>query len=181
MKVILDLCGGSGAWSASYVEAGYDVRIIDPASGGPDVRVLEALPCPVYGVLCAPPCTHLSGSGARWWAGKGEEALFEAMGVVDACLRVVTVSRPVFWALENPVGRLRRFLGDPRLIFDPCDYGDPWTKKTLLWGDFNLPVRSWVEPVQGSKMHLLGPSPERAALRSVTPAGFAKAFFLANP
>ena len=37
-----------------------------------------------------------------------------------------------------------------------------------------------IEPTQGSKMHLLPPSPDRAALRSVTPAGFAKAFFEAN-
>ena len=180
-RVILDLCGGSGAWSAPYASAGYDVRIVDPVRGGVDVRVLEKLPGPVRGVLCAPPCTHLSGSGARWWAGKGQEALLEAMSVVDACLRVVVVSRPVWWALENPVGRLRRFLGSPRLLFDPCDYGDPWTKKTLLWGNFSAPAKARVEPVEGSKMHLMGPSPERAALRSVTPSGFARAFFAANP
>jgi len=27
-KIILDLCGGTGAWSAPYKEAGYDVRVI---------------------------------------------------------------------------------------------------------------------------------------------------------
>lgn len=27
-KIILDLCGGTGAWSRPYTEAGYDVRII---------------------------------------------------------------------------------------------------------------------------------------------------------
>lgn len=27
-KVILDLCGGTGAWSKPYKEAGYDVRVI---------------------------------------------------------------------------------------------------------------------------------------------------------
>ena len=27
-KIILDLCGGSGAWSAPYKAAGYDVRLI---------------------------------------------------------------------------------------------------------------------------------------------------------
>jgi hypothetical protein len=30
-------------------------------------------------------------------------------------------------------------------------------------------------------MHFLPPSEDRAALRSVTPAGFAKAFYEANP
>jgi hypothetical protein len=38
-----------------------------------------------------------------------------------------------------------------------------------------------VEAVEGSKMHRLPPSPDRAALRSVTPGGFARAFFEANP
>ena len=27
-KIILDLCGGTGAWSKPYKEAGYDVKII---------------------------------------------------------------------------------------------------------------------------------------------------------
>jgi ubiquinone/menaquinone biosynthesis C-methylase UbiE len=28
-KVILDLCGGSGAWSKPYKDAGYDVRVLE--------------------------------------------------------------------------------------------------------------------------------------------------------
>ena len=27
-KIILDLCGGTGAWSKPYADAGYDVRVI---------------------------------------------------------------------------------------------------------------------------------------------------------
>ena len=27
-KIILDLCGGTGAWSKPYKDAGYDVQII---------------------------------------------------------------------------------------------------------------------------------------------------------
>ena len=27
-KIILDLCGGTGAWSAPYKNHGYDVRLI---------------------------------------------------------------------------------------------------------------------------------------------------------
>lgn len=38
-----------------------------------------------------------------------------------------------------------------------------------------------VEATEGSKMHLLPPSPDRAAKRSETPMGFARAFFEANP
>ena len=38
-----------------------------------------------------------------------------------------------------------------------------------------------VAATAGSKMWRLPPSEDRAALRSVTPAGFARAFFEANP
>ena len=183
--MILDLCSGSGAWSQPYADAGYRVIRVDLTglSGAmiPDVRLLQVVDLPVYGILAAPPCTDLSVSGARWWERKGPRALFDALAIADACLRAVALCKPVFWALENPVGRLRRFYGDPRLIFDPCDYGDPYTKKTLLWGDFFIPAQSPVDPVEGSKMHLLPPSPGRAAARSKTPPGFARAFFEANP
>ena len=104
-------------------------------------------------------------------------------------MRMVAIYKPVFWALENPVGRLRRYLGPPRLIFNPCDYGDEYTKKTCLWGEFNMPVKNPVEPVmyerggkKGSWMwaNLGGKSERTKELRSITPLGFAKAFYEAN-
>jgi hypothetical protein len=177
-KIILDLCGGTGAWSKPYADAGYDVRLITLPEH--DVR-LYAPPPKVHGVLAAPPCTHLAVSGARWWKEKGERALLDALATVDACLRIVVITRPWWWALENPVGRLRHFLGDPELIFNPCDYGDPYTKRTLLWGDFDIPDKNEVTPTAGSKIHLYPPSKDRAKLRSITPPGFARAFFEANP
>jgi hypothetical protein len=180
MLTVLDLCGGSGAWSQPYVDAGYDVLRIDIKSGH-DVRRFPALPHPVRGVLAAPPCTEFASSGARWWDGKGEQALTDALAVVDACMRVILVHNPLWWAIENPVGRLRNWLGEPRMSFDPADYGDPYTKKTLLWGRFERPAKRPVPAFQGSMMHRLPPGPDRAALRSVTPAGFARAFFEANP
>jgi hypothetical protein len=71
------------------------------------------------------------------------------------------------------------------MYFDPCDYGDPYTKKTCLWGSFNRPKQNRVEPQrvcsQGSWLMKLGGSSERTKeLRSVTPPGFAQAFFEAN-
>jgi hypothetical protein len=101
--------------------------------------------------------------------------------VVSACLRLVVACRPAWWALENPIGRLRRWLGPPAFCFDPTDYGDPWTKRTLLWGHFKPPL-SWSVPVAGDdRIHRMGPGPERSARRSVLSPGFARAFFEANP
>jgi hypothetical protein len=182
IPVILDLCGGTGGWSKPYRDAGYDVVTIDPLVDGRDVRLVERSDMPtIHGILAAPPCTHLAGSGARWWSSKGDAALLDSLSIVDACLRMVVLHRPVWWALENPVGRLTTYLGKPQHIFNPCDYGDPYTKRTCLWGDFAEPVRSPVEPTEGSKMHKLPPSPDRWRLRSATPPGFAAAFFDANP
>jgi len=68
------------------------------------------------------------------------------------------------------------------------DYGDPYTKKTGLWGRFTPPLPlfiggDWrVEPVEGSKMLRYGGNSERTKeQRSETPEGFAQAFFMANP
>jgi hypothetical protein len=51
-RIILDLCGGTGAWSNPYLQASYDVRVITL----PDQDVLTYLPPEkVWGILAAPP------------------------------------------------------------------------------------------------------------------------------
>ena len=186
-KIIIDLCWGTGAWSEPYRQAGYTVIGIDLPI---DVRTWEGyMNIYPYGILAAPPCTHLAGSGARWWKGKGDQTLVEAMSVVDACIRIINYCKArgerdgkplIFHALENPVGRLVRYIGKPVMYFNPCDYGDPWTKKTCLWGEFNIPVKTQVAPVGKNPIWNMPPSPDRAKLRSITPPGFAKAFFKVN-
>jgi hypothetical protein len=173
--VILDLCAGSGNWSKPYKKAGYDVRRIDLPT---DVRLVEH-PGEVHGILAAPPCTVFANSGARW--PRCSHDYIEALSIVDACLRLVTITQPEWWALENPVGKLVRWLGKPTIYFDPCDFGDPYTKRTALWGQFTEPKKSPVDPAGKSPIHWMPPGPKRAAKRSLTPPGFAQAFFEANP
>jgi hypothetical protein len=181
LGLILSLFDASGVWSEPYREAGYEVEQID-LSLGRDVRLLELPSCRVHGILSAPPCTVFANSGARWE--RTDEELAQALSLVDAVFRLVHVCRPTWWVLENPVGKLPRWIGLPRMSFDPCDYGDPYTKRTCLWGEFSEPrklLRTAVAPVEGSKMHRLPPGPERTALRSTTPPGFARAFYESNP
>lgn len=148
---------------------------------------MEYIDRPVHGILCAPDCNAFAGSGAQYWPAKDADGrTLEGLALVDACLRAVAIYRPYWWALENPVGRLRRWLGPPRFSFDPCDFGDPYTKKTLLWGNFSIPKKQPVEPIrscsQGSWLQLLGGKSEKTkTLRSATPLGFARAFRKANP
>lgn len=177
-KIILDLCGGTGAWSKPYRDNGYDVRVITLPED--DVRSYKIPDDDIYGILAAPPCTHLAVSGARWWKQKGKAALEEALSIVNACVRIVRIGRPMFWCLENPVGRLPRYLGKPVMYFNPCDYGDPYTKKTCLWGKFNIPRKNPIKPVGKNPIHYCPPGPKRQEYRSITPAGFTQAFYKAN-
>ncbi len=196
-KVILDLCGGTGAWSKPYADAGYDVRLVTLPDQ--DVR-LYSPPKNVYGVLAAPPCTMFAISGNRWK--RTDAQMIDALSIVDACLRIIHVSKPEFWALENPVGKLRHYIGKWKYTFQPYEYGDPWTKRTCVWGDNYKPPQNPVAPVglwtggtPSGKLgivdhpeylppdwvHKLPPSADRATMRAITPPGFAHAFFKANP
>ena len=201
-KIILDLCGGTGSWSKPYRDNGYDVRIIDPQEwleddyGTGDVRLFKKPKVQIYGILSAPPCSHFCGSGARWWEEKGEKPLLEGLSIVDACLRIALITKPKFWVLENPVGRLKHYIGDCKCTFQPYQYGDAYSKRTCLWGDFNMPKPTKiVEPKmvefvskkgefkRMSKWHydtFRLPKKDRARIRSITSAGFAQAFYEEN-
>lgn len=190
-KIILDLCGGTGSWSAPYKEAGYNVRVITL----PEYNVLKYNPpLKVHGILAAPPCDHFTVSGAQYWKQKDQDGRTdEALDILKACLRIIRNTKCKFWALENPVGRIPRLvpeLGKPPIIFDPCDYGDPYTKRTCLWGRFNKPKETPVKPkyvtaANGDRYSPIhwstgGKTAKTKMLRSITPPGFAKAFFEAN-
>src|SRR3990167_11157042 len=58
-KIILSLCGGTGAWEEPYRQYPdeYDVRLITLPDN--DVRTYIP-PDNVYGILAAPPCTMFS-------------------------------------------------------------------------------------------------------------------------
>ena len=205
-KIILDLCGGTGAWSKKYKEAGY--RVINVTLPNYDILRTEIRPQEkynivfigvlvepieakdVYGILASPVCTMFSLARTR---AKTPRDLKSGMELVIASLNIIWECRYdhklAFWCLENPMGILRQFLGKPVFTFDPCDFGDPYTKKTDLWGYFNIPKKNQVEPIfyiSGGKRFppvwgkTGGKSKNGKMLRSITPPGFAKAFFEAN-
>lgn len=193
-KIILDLCGGTGAWSKPYVDAGYDVRNITLPEF--DVRNYYP-PKNVYGVLAAPPCTMFSFARTN---AKKPRNLATGMDIVIECLEIIwrclydlpkdTAKKPPlkFWALENPNGMLKWFLGKPAFEFNPYDFGDDYKKKTHLWGWFNEPKKNPIEctkpkfdKLKTREIHgeLYGEL-NRTERRAITPSGFAKAFFEAN-
>ena len=112
MGRVLSLFDKSGAWAEPYRERGDLVRCLD-LTRGENVILEKYSESPVDVILAAPPCTHLASSGSRWWAEKGESALLESLATVDAVFRLVFALRPAVWVIENPIGRLKRFLGPP--------------------------------------------------------------------
>lgn len=205
MKVILDLCGGTGAWSKPYKDAGYDVKLITLPRY--DIRTFEfRTPAEdmflsfreernkqerlkikvkdIHGILSAPPCTEFSKAKTT------KPRDFEmGMETVQACLEIIwgvqKIHKLAFWALENPEGLLRRFLGNPPYHFRQWWFGNERNKPTDLWGRFNEPKRVynhkpvWVVPSSHNK-NADWYSSATAEKRAITPAGFAQAFFKAN-
>jgi hypothetical protein len=128
-----------------------------------------------------PPCTDVAVSGARWFRDKGLGAVIRALQLFKRSVDLAElIGAP--YLIENPVSTVSTYWREPDYKFDPCDYGDPYTKKTCLWtgNGFVMPAKDRVTPVLGSLMHLLPPSADRAALRSATPNGFARAVFNSN-
>jgi hypothetical protein len=152
-----------------------------------DVRGWAPPKRPDYGFGFTP-CTHLAVSGARDFKKKAWPMLRDGMDLFWAALQAFRWAGCPFM-LENPVGRISGLYGEAEHTFNPCDFGgylepagDAYTKRTCLWtgNGFKMPDPKPVAPDEGSKMHLMPPSEERANARSATPMGFARAVFVAN-
>ena len=207
-KIILDLCGGTEAWSAPYKEQGYDVRLItlpdyDVSAvrfgkndiifyGQTDTSLVENRIAykDIYGILAAPPCTMFS---LAWTTAKTPRDLDKGLELVRACLEIIWQVKPQFWAMENPKGLLRKFMGKPAFSFDASEFGCDYNKHTDLWGYFKEPriereYRRFPSTDKNTRKLLAIPKDyvrdtnmsTVAIKRSITPRGFAEAFYRAN-
>lgn len=200
-KIILDLCGGSGSWGKPYEDAGYtvynltlpsyditkclmtDQYIVFPMmTSYTDSLAIKI--SDIYGILAAPPCTEFSKAKTT-----APRDFNKGMKTVEACLRIIwhcqENTKLQFWALENPEGLLRRFLGNPPYYFRQWWFGNDRNKPTDLWGRFNIPKRLYdtkpgyvVKSAHNKNADWYSNS--SAASRAITPEGFAKAFYKAN-
>ena len=201
-KNILHLCAdlGSDSW---YYQQDEDYNVIRV---GAEIGVENYTPnFPVHGIIANPVCTEFSTSGGFHITRDLEKGMF----LVNHCLRIIAETNPAFWVIENPAnGRLKEFLGDPDMVYQPWEFGSPWTKKTALWGKFNAPEKLYSSWSDVPKLDLyvrpgrLKPSlaymhvsamdriPEfhkfrdsvktDADIRSLCSQGFARAFYEAN-
>lgn len=202
-KIILHLCADLGSDSRYYqLDSDYDVILVGEKIGVENYQPPEN----VHGIIANPVCTEFS-------TAKGfhkENNIEKGMFLVRHCQRIIDEASPVWWVIKNPAnGRLQDVIGKPKAIYQPWQYGSPWTKKTALWGNFSMPepiYKKWedcqknenlyVRPGRGkpalaflhkSAVDLI---PEMqwakdrikcdADIRSMCSDGFAKAFYLAN-
>jgi hypothetical protein len=202
-KIILHLCADIGSDSRYYqLDQNYEVIKI-----GIEIGVENYTPPKnVYGLIANPVCTEFSTASGFHKVND----LNKGMEMVNHCLRIIEECKPKFWAMENPAtGRLKQFLGKPKITYQPWRYGSPWTKKTALWGDFKIPVPlydKWEEVPKNEKLYIRPNRPKPAlaflhysskelipemewakhlinddmSIRSWCSQGFAKAFYEAN-
>lgn len=201
-KIILHLCADLGSDSLFYQQDdNYEVIMI-----GENIGVENySPPANVYGIIANPVCTEFS--TAPGFDKTGD--LNKGMILVNHCLRIIKEANAIFWVLENPFnGRLKEKIGNPVFVYQPWEFGSPWTKKTALWGNFNIPGKLYTTWNDVPKIDLyIRPGrnkpglvyfhksavdliPEMqwakdfikcdADLRSMCSQGFAKQFYLAN-
>ncbi len=185
-RIILDLYGGTGAWSKPYKDAGYDVRVITlPEWDIRDDKILaHCISLRPYGILAACDCSKLSNAGRCRDKDRTFRDAIDAVELVTKALYIIAMTNTEWWAIENPVGLMKQLLGKPQYMFQPCEFGHNYTKRTCLWGRFTpMFITNNVIPqpvMQNLIMKLGGSSEKTKRLRSITPSGFAQAFFEAN-
>ena len=202
-KIILHLCADIGS-DSRYFQLDDEFEVIKI---GKDIGVENYHPPKnVFGVIANPVCTEFSIAKGFHINGDLEKGMF----LVNHCLRIIKECNPTFWLIENPAtGKLKDFLGKPGFIYQPWEFGSPWTKKTALWGNFNIPIKTynkWEDLEKIESLYIRGnrkkPSlvylhkndkykikewewaydliNDDMSLRSMCSDGFAKAFYEAN-
>lgn len=183
---VLVACEESQAVCIAFRERGHEAYSCDllPTSGNhPEWHikddVLKHLNDGWNLMIAFPPCTHLAVSGARYFEqkrkdGRQQEGINFFMALINAPIEKI--------AIENPVGIMSTIYRKPDQIIQPWMFGDDASKKTCLWLK-RLPIllpthSSWKQLYANqtpSGQNKLGPSPERARLRSKTFPSIAKA------
>lgn len=203
-KVLIAPFDHSGNSSLPYKINGWIVIQIDIKHGNDfllfDVaKVVEKYPHAVFGIIAPIPCTAYALSGNRHKGSEARKPIFEVSQCLVAKLKdtidyLENLGLLKFWQLENPSSDIHshnKWLGKPVQKFNPCDFAgyapnpdiDRYNKKTWLWGKFNLMPLKRLEPIykQNPGWKNLGGKSERTKeLRSITPMGFAWAFYEAN-
>jgi hypothetical protein len=175
-NIAIFLCDITGVMAKPWVEAGYEVILVDPQHPeGISVedkvtKIGHVIDHPstwwylgmtmktgkVAFVMGFPPCTDVAVSGTKHFESKRKkDPHFQAKAalVAEQC-RVVGSLSGAPWAFENPVSVFSSIFGKPQHTFHPYEFteicmNDNYTKKTCLWAgsDFSMPATQIAAPV----------------------------------
>lgn len=153
-RLIIQLCADTGSDTQPYKDNGYEVILVGKEIGVENYNPPEN----VYGIIANPVCLEFSTARSNGKARNPEEG----MKLVKECQRIIKAANPVFWVIENPAkGALKDYLGKPDYQYEPWWFGSPWTKKTALWGKFNIPKRQYNNWEEVPKLEGLYQRPNR--------------------
>lgn len=138
---VLDLFSGLGGFSQPFKDRGHEVTTLDVnpkfrPDVVADVRKIWYPSLSLHGsydvVLASPPCNAFS--IVRAWRGWPPELERDGLALVSCTFHLIAEMAPTWWVVENPRGRLRRYIGPPRQTVHLCNFGREFMKPTDLWG-----------------------------------------------
>ena len=189
---ILIACERSGKVREAFRKLGHEAWSCDVEEADDNsiyhfkCKVEEVVDRPWDMMIAFPPCTYLCSSGLHWnkrvegRQAQTEEALSFVRYLMDADIPRI--------AIENPIGCISTKIRPPDQYIQPWEFGHDAQKKTCLWL-LGLPELRPTKRVRGKQIgkkiiygnqtpsgqNKLGPSPDRAKLRSETYQGIADA------
>lgn len=208
-KLLISLFDYTGNSSRPYLKNGWIVVQVDKQLGtdimnfNPEL-LLDKLKKSGHtitkiGVIAMIPCDNYATCGSKHFKAKDTDGRTDESQILVERTRYIidffdNAGNLEFWQVENPKSRIHKlnpWLGKIRQKFNPCDFAgyDPipdnsrYNKETWLWGNFNLMTKKYMEPFEKDNpgwKNYGGKSLKTKNARSITPLGFAYAFYEAN-
>ena len=138
----------------------YSCDIQDCSGGHPEWHIKRDAIKEAYSgkynlMIAHPPCTYLSNAGARWLYPKGKlnnERYKKGLNAKEFFIKLL--SCPIERVcIENPLPSKIFDLPNHTQVIQPYQFGDPYSKKTLLWLK-NLPLLKYTDIVDNYKTYL---------------------------
>jgi len=175
---VLVACEFSGTVRDAFIARGHEAMscdLLETETPGPHYRgdVRDVLDYPWDLMICHPPCTDLSVSGAKHFAAKRMDGRQQASASFALMLAKSGIPRI---CLENPISVLSSLWRKPDQIIQPWQFGHGETKATCLWLKGLTPLQP-TNIVDGREQRVfrLPPSADRWKERSRTFPGIAAA------
>lgn len=198
--MILIACEESQTVCKAFRDLGFEAfscDIQDPSGGFPEWHIKgdaikEAYSGKYKMMIAHPPCTYLTNSGVCWlWEdrkqGKKNKERWKHLDDGALLFRSLLEAPIDHIAIENPIPHkyaVERIGRKYDQLIQPYHFGHTESKATCLWlkglpkliHTSDLRAETMALPYsERNRLHMIGPSPERAKLRSKTYKGIAKA------